>query len=284
MSSYKILNGLQDVVDQYDVFLLDVWGVLHDGVAPFPGTIDALKRLQDAGKTVCLLSNSPARSADLRFNLSSQFAIEADHYNQILSSGEAAFLALQHETGTYKAYANSDFFFSQMKNLPLHEASSVERADFVINAYHAGHDFPIPVQEELKIAAAAGIPMICVNPDMVVRVGNSTTLCPGTLAALYEEWGGTVTYYGKPHKPFYEQAWELLGRLDKNRMVAVGDALHTDIQGANNFGINSLFNLSGIHLDEVSCSKTGELAEGKLLDLIDGQPHKPTAILNGFSW
>ncbi len=280
----NILQGLHSIIDDYDVFLLDVWGVLHNGVEPFPGTINALEQLQEAGKTVCLLSNSPDRARVLTKKLQTYFGIPAGHYNLILSSGEAAYHTLKGSTAKYRIVSRTDFEFQTITDLNPHTVNHYDQADFILNAYHADTAFPAAVQEELKKAAEENIPMICINPDKVVNVGAHTTLCPGALAEMYEGWGGRVTYYGKPHVPFYEQAWELTGCPDKARMIAVGDSLHTDIQGANSFGIDSLFNLSGIHRDEVLCDQYRDIHPEKLAALIDDQPHKPTAVLNGFAW
>ena len=110
-------------------------------------------------------------------------------------------------------------------------------------------------------------------------------LCAGSFAKYYEEKGGDVLYHGKPHRPIYDMAWSLLGKPDKSRIIAVGDSLHTDIQGANGFGIASLFNLVGIHQDEVRVSsENSETDMAKLTNMLNSQPHKPTAVLGGLKW
>src|SRR5690606_8669454 len=109
--------------------------------------------------------------------------------------------------------------------------------------------------------------------------------CPGTYAAHYEALGGIVHYHGKPHAPIYELGWERLGRLDKWRILAVGDSLHTDIQGANSFGVTSVMNLAGIHWEELQCAHAPGTADtGKIARMIAAQPHHPDAVMAGFRW
>lgn len=280
-----MLNGLQDIVDDYDVFLLDVWGVLHNGVEAYPGTIGALEGLREAGKTVCLLSNSPQRADGVRDYLMAMFNIAADLYDHALTSGESAYGALEQLQGPSYILQSPYSDFAIFNGLPLDHARRPDEARTIINIYHSAQDdCPANVMAGLKRAAEKDIPMICINPDLVVNNGSALHYCPGTWAARYEEWGGRVTYYGKPHLPFYEQAWDLLGRPDKSRMVMIGDSLHTDIQGANGFGIDGIFNLSGIHRQEVLTADARAVDKSKLQALLAAHPHKPAAVLDGFGW
>lgn len=280
-----MINGLHEIADRYDVFLLDVWGVLHDGVQTYPGTMGALAGLKAAGKTVCLLSNSPRRAESLKAYLAAAFTITPDMYTHALSSGEAAYQALKTMNGRSYILQKNDGF-CVFDGLEMAHAAAPDQADTIVNIYHSVHDdCPPATMAALERAAGQKIPMICVNPDLRVNNGDRLTYCPGTWAARYEEWGGAVTYYGKPHLPFYEQAWDLLGQPDKARIAMIGDSLHTDIQGANGFGIDGIFNLSGIHRQEVLAPDgRDEIDLGKLQALIDSQPHKPAAVLDGFRW
>src|SRR5688572_15752674 len=58
----SVISGMSAVLDRYDGFILDIWGVLHDGRRPYAGVLDCLARLRDAGKRTCLLSNAPRRN------------------------------------------------------------------------------------------------------------------------------------------------------------------------------------------------------------------------------
>ena len=168
-------------------------------------------------------------------------------------------------------------------DLKLNITQTHDEASFIMNA--CGAILPEEMPELFKRLENINVkqkPMICLNPDLIVGIGDIDYPCGGALAKHYEELGGTVIYHGKPHKPIYDIAYNMLGKPDKKRMIAIGDSLHTDIQGANNFEIDSLFNLSGIHLKEVSENKI--INPVKLEALIGSQPHKPTACLNGFKW
>ena len=145
-----------------------------------------------------------------------------------------------------------------------------------------GHD---AIVSELKKALALNLKMICANPDHVVMVGDKQHVCAGTYAQLYHDMGGDVSYHGKPHTPVYQAAQKALGIDDKQKIVAVGDSLHTDIQGANSYDIHCVFNVDGIHFNEIACAHTeGGIDFSKLASLVDTQPHKPTYALNGFAW
>lgn len=119
------------------------------------------------------------------------------------------------------------------------------------------------------------MPMICSNPDLVVHIGDELYECAGTFAKIYADMGGRVIYHGKPYAPVYERCFELLGNPEKSRLCAIGDSLHTDIAGANGFGIDGILNLAGIHREEIT---------PEALESLNDQPHLPRYVVNGFVW
>ncbi|MCB9990613.1 MAG: TIGR01459 family HAD-type hydrolase [Rhodospirillales bacterium] len=280
-----LLQGLGDIAAKYDHFILDIWGVLHNGIKPFPGTIACLQNLKSQGKKICLVSNTPDSSSVIAQRLA-EMGISRDLYDKIITAGDSAHDDIKTRSGQKCWYAGNRTETCLLDGIELDLVDGPEDADFIVNDLYALSDEEkqalIPLYEK---AIAKNLPMICGNPDLIVNVGDDVNECPGTYARLYEEMGGTVIYHGKPHKPIYDTAWELLGKPDKSRLAAVGDSLHTDIQGANGFGITGIFNLAGIHREEILHDiNPDEIDPKKLKSMIDAQPHKPDMILNGFRW
>lgn len=292
MAGKMPLAGLQEIAPDYDHYILDIFGVIHDGLRPFPGTVRALNALKDAGKQVCLLSNSPRRVRQMESSLTAM-GIERGLYNHVVTSGEATFQALQNrEDEFHNSCGDVCWFIGHgpeyygLDELGLRVVQGPEDASFILNSTPAADR---ETQEVLKAmlpyALERDLPMICSNPDLVVMIGNEQYECAGMLARIYEELGGRVVYHGKPHRPVYERAHRLLGAPDKSRVLAVGDAFHTDIAGAHHFGIDSTLNLVGIHWEEVRHDHQPDQADAeKLGAVLSMQDKKPTYILAGFDW
>ncbi|MGH1399310.1 MAG: TIGR01459 family HAD-type hydrolase [Alphaproteobacteria bacterium] len=271
-----IIGGISDIADRYDAFILDVWGVLHNGVSLFEGTVSCLEAMRDAGKRVILLSNTPSLGADIAVELG-RFGISRDLYQGIVTAGDSTRAALAGYAGKRCWFASRGEQFGRLVNgIDITLIDEPEGADIMLNALGGMGGEDDPVYADLDRAAALGLPMICANPDLVVNVGKSLYYCAGTYAAYYEAHGGRVEYHGKPHAPVYERVYEALGAPDKGRICAVGDSFHTDIAGANGFGIDCVFNAEGIHQEELAAlGVDGVLAE---------QEYRPTYVLNGFGW
>lgn len=281
--SVRTLDGLQDVADKYDHFILDIYGVLHDGIRPFPGTLATLRALQDAGKQICLLSNSPRRAHNTAADLG-YMGIERALFEHIVTSGESTHQALANPADDFHRSCGTDCWsighyvveeiLYGMKNMRLLDGP--EQASFILNAIPGTSPPEVSAfRRNLEIALDKDMPMICANPDLVVHIGEALYECAGTFAKMYEDMGGRVVYHGKPHAPVYERCYDLLGRPDKARICAVGDSLHTDIAGANNFGIDCALNLAGIHREEITPENIAH---------IDAQPHRPDYLIGGFIW
>jgi HAD superfamily hydrolase (TIGR01459 family) len=131
----------------------------------------------------------------------------------------------------------------------------------------------------LADAFARNMTIICGNPDRVVGHGDSLHLCVGALAEAYERMGGPVVWFGKPYKPIYEQAWEMTGKPDIAKILAIGDSLLTDVGGAVNFGCDVVWNVEGIHWDELQTRQ--KIDSGKVKIALEGNP-RPTALMHGF--
>lgn len=283
-----IISGLHEIEDRYDAFIIDLFGVVHDGVNLFPHTLQCFKELHNHNKEICLLSNSPRRAQDA-YQQTIHLGLPENLMPDLITSGEATYHALTDHITEYgpRCYIiGSSLVWPLLEGHPITVVEEIDQADFILNCLPGTEQEMVSVLEiDLHTSAPNNIPMICANPDLVVNIGEQQHKCAGHYAQLYEELGGPVIYYGKPHIPVYQMAWERLGKPPKDRILAIGDSLHTDIQGANNFGIDSVLNLVGIHWEELQLDqRPGEPDLDKITLFLDSKPHKPAAVMCGFQW
>ncbi len=276
--SIPILPGLAAVADRYDGYILDLWGVLHDGQRPVPGALEALERLRESGKRVVILSNAPRRASAVARRIA-EIGIAPALYDALLSSGEAAWqwLAAGGPGGErlYPIMAKRDG--NMLEGLPFRLAPRIETADFILNTgVESAADKVEDFEGVLTAGARRSLPMVCANPDLMVIHAGRPEICAGALALRYEELGGRVHYFGKPHAPIYERCFALLGIADRRRILAVGDSPRTDVAGARGVGIDSLLVLGGIHQEE--------LLSGDLETVVRRAGVRPTAALASFCW
>ncbi len=249
------LPGFAPLAARYDGFILDLWGVIHDGVNAFPHAVDCLRRLRDAGKPTLLLSNVPRPNAPVQA-LMRRMGIDDDLYAALLTSGEAVRRALRDPPDLWWAELGSKVFHlgpardrPLLEGLPLEAVETPRQADFVLNTGPDDHRDPTDLGEfepVLQECARHRLPMICANPDLEVIRGGIRVLCAGALAVRYREIGGDVRMLGKPDPAIYEAALQRLG-LPPERVLAVGDALRTDIAGAEGVGLPTCWVLGGLH-------------------------------------
>ena len=253
----QLISGLRELAPRYDGFILDLWGVIHDGLAPLPGAIDCLQSLIDAGRRIVLLSNAPRRADDVVRRITA-VGVPVGLYHDVMSSGEEAWQHLKRrEDPFYAALGRRCLHIGSERDLEIREGLGLDYVDapadaqFVLNTGPAGWDDRIEDYEPiLREALARGLPMVCANPDLVVQRGSTLHLCAGALAKWYEEAGGRVRWHGKPFRSVYDSCLVLLGIGERSRILAIGDSLRTDIAGAAGAGIDSLLIAGGIHADE----------------------------------
>ena len=274
MTQPPVVPHFSALVDRYDGFIVDLWGVVHDGVRAFPGVVDCLRRLRAAGKPACLLSNAPRRIPAVQDKLRS-VGVPDDAYDHVMTSGEAVHEALRDRTDPDYAALGDRFVHigpprddDLTEGLPLTEVADPAAADFVlctgIDRFEQTLDEYTPVLDQCR---AANLPMICANPDLVVMVGELRAICAGTMAAYYQERGGRVLYHGKPHPGVYARCRALLGDPPAGRVLALGDSLHTDIAGAAAAGMDALLFASGIHAGALMADgRPDPMAAARLLD------------------
>lgn len=285
------LAGAHALADLYDGFVLDLWGVIHDGVTLYPGVAETLERLTDAGKKFVMLSNAPRR-ADTVSEAMVAMGMPDAFCRQVMSSGEATWIELRTRTDPWYAgvgdrcyHMGPDRDLGLLEGLDLVITDNVEDADLVLNTGPWRDNETVADYETvLQAGAERSVPMVCANPDLVVIRGGKRIICAGALAARYEEIGGKVRYLGKPHASIYAYCFEQLGIADRSRIAAVGDSLRTDIAGAAAVGIDSVLVLGGIHGDEVGYDGENPPDPGRLAAFLAEANRPPVATLGDFSW
>ncbi|MDG3440510.1 TIGR01459 family HAD-type hydrolase [Nitrospirillum amazonense] len=254
-----LFTGLSQLADRYDGFVLDLWGVVHDGIAPYPGVPECLKTLRARGKRVCLLSNAPRR-VDAAAARLTEMGLTPDHYDALLTSGEATHDALRDPPDAWhRALGPKLLHIGPDRDAGVYldlggrlKVDRPEEADFVLNTGIVDFSESLADYEPtLAACAALKLPMVCANPDLVVHVGPQLVICAGELARRYEELGGDVRQHGKPYPGVYARCFDLLGGMAPDRILAVGDSLRTDMAGANAAGIDGLLIAGGIHREEL---------------------------------
>ena len=253
----KHIDRFGPLAAQYDGFILDLWGVIHDGVKLYPGAGDCLAELRRAGKRVVLLSNAPRRADPIREQLAAM-GVGPDQYDGVMTSGEATYLMLRDRPEPfYEAFGTRLYHLgpardrSVVDGLDLTIVDEPEAAQGLLNTGpddHANPTDPAAFDDVLTRANAAGLPMICANPDLEVIRDGVRVICAGTLAVRYAAMGGAVRSLGKPDPAIYTPTLAMLGAMPgAGRVLAVGDALRTDIAGAAAVGLDACWVLGGLH-------------------------------------
>jgi len=251
----RIIDGLSEIQTGYQGFLIDAWGVLHDGISSYPYALKCLQKLQERNKTVVILSNAARRCEAMVHELETQ-GIGSGLYQAVLSSGELAWHSMNARRfpGRRGFYLGPPRSRGLLEGLDLDWVDEIESADFILNAGAARGNPPTTGDSEalLKLAVDRDLPMICANPDLIAIRGGQAGISAGALARRYEELGANqIEYYGKPHRPIYQQALTLLGDIPPSRVLAIGDAFDTDIRGGHDAELDTCLIASGIHRDQL---------------------------------
>ena len=279
------LSGVEPLAETFDGFIVDVWGVLHDGLRLYPGVADALDRLAGLGKSVVFLTNAPRRSGDVARMLE-RLGLPERHRRNIVASGESVHAALARRDDPFHAALGRRCLVlgetienDILTGLDLERVRTFEDADFIVNIgpWRRGAALA-DYEEDLARAAGLELPMICANPDLSVMQGGSEMLCAGALAVRYESLGGGVAWHGKPHPAIYKLCLARLGGPPRDRVVAIGDSLGTDIRGAEAAGLVSALVLGGLHAGEIQCG------ERSLAALYGKHGTAPDFTLPGLVW
>ena len=278
----KRIEGLHEIADQFDLFLVDQYGVLHDGVAAYPGAIDGLIKLTSHGRKIVVLTNSGKSSAANRARLDA-LGFADSGFNAVVSSGDVALQYVKDGAlgprfargadvcvigrhGDSYAFSSDDFTL----------VTRPQDATFLV---FAGSDAPRTSLDSyrsmLTAAAQAGVPGICVNPDLTMIRDGSLVAAPGTIARLYQSLGGAVEYIGKPHRAIFEHAMATAAMSPGARAVMVGDSPEHDVAGAGSIGLATLLVRTGIHR---------HLSEQQLLRFCEQCNGVPDFLMTALEW
>jgi len=249
-------TGLSALAPEYVALLVDVWGVIHNGVTHFEAAADALVRFRrERGGSVVLITNAPRPHPPIVEQLV-ELGVPADAYDAVVTSGDVT-LGQISGLGVEPIYhigPERDLSLFDGLGVRLVEAEAAQ-AICCTGLFDDWNETPEDYREGLTALAARKLPFVCANPDIVVQRGGEQIYCAGALAQLYRELGGEVRLAGKPHPPIYEAAFARLqevigGAPDRDRVLAVGDGLMTDIRGAVGQGLAALLITQGIHSAE----------------------------------
>jgi len=240
-------EGLSSIVDNYQLFYVDLWGVVHNGVTLHNEAIKALKEITNKKKDYILLTNAPRRNYAVKSFLE-KLGMDKEIRDHVFTSGEAALLYLR------KNLLDKTFFhigpsrdFDLFKDFEKMKSNNIENCNYILcTGLFDEHDDDLTYYKNLfekKIEKK----MICTNPDLIVDRGNTREFCAGSVAMVFEKMGGEVIYFGKPYPDVYNQSTD-----NKNKKIlSIGDNLNTDIKGANLLNYDSLLISNGIHKHEI---------------------------------
>ncbi len=250
------LAGFSEVADRFDLCLCDVWGVVHNGVAAYRDAVAALMRMRERGISVVLVTNAP-RPADVIVGQLDGFAVPREAWDAIVTSGDVCRSLIRERAGEPMFRLGPDRDLPLIAGLDVRETSPEEAAYVLCTGlFDDEKDTAATYADLLAGFAARGLPLICANPDLVVERGGRIIPCAGSVALAYEEIGGRAIYAGKPHRPIYEAAVAAAEKargapIARDRICAIGDAIRTDIAGADAFGAAGIMVLAGIHAQDL---------------------------------
>jgi HAD superfamily hydrolase (TIGR01459 family) len=285
------IDGLEAICESFDHVLVDQWGVLHDGQRLYPDVHNCLDRLRARGKTVIILSNSGRRGTENARRLD-EMGLPPAAYDHIITSGDAVWAAIAAaDTPPFDRIGRRCLLFTRgndrsvVEGLDLTLVERVEEAEFLLLA---GRDESVADLAEwhglLSQAVAAGLPMICANPDTTMLSARGLLPGPGAVAGLYRSLGGNVTYVGKPYAQIYVTALDALGNPDPARVLAVGDSLDHDVLGARGVGAASLFITNGVQAPHFQNVADGPDLTAAVRRLAEGADRLPDWVMRELAW
>jgi HAD superfamily hydrolase (TIGR01459 family) len=284
----SVIEHFAPLARAYDVLLCDVWGVVHNGLAAFTPACEALSRFRMGGGTVILLTNAPRPGASVQ-RILDRLAVPRETYDAIVSSGDVTRNVVE------SRLSEPVFHLGPPRDLPIFAGLEVtfapaESADYVVcsGLFDDTIETPEDYRGLLTAMRARSLCMVCANPDIVVERGAELVYCAGALADAYAELGGEVLYCGKPHAPIYEAA---LGQAaarrggeapPRNRVLAIGDSVRTDVKGAAGFGIDCMFVVSAIHGEALGGREAADLSS--LNSVFSAAGVTPKAVARRLAW
>jgi HAD superfamily hydrolase (TIGR01459 family) len=284
-----VVAALAPFASRYEVFLCDVWGVVHNGVAAFPAASEALTRARGAGVTVIMVSNAPRPGAVVRKQIA-RYGVPDSAYDDVIASGDVTRAELAARPGARVFHIGAERDLANYEGLDV-TLVDLDHADLVVctGPFHDDTETPDDYRELMARIKARDLLLICANPDIVVERGNRLIWCAGALAAIYDELGGKTIYAGKPHAPIYRlcfaRAAALRGReVPRSHVLAIGDGLKTDLLGAARQEIDCLFVTRGIHAADLGLDDKGGIDRDKLARAFTEAGATPVAVMHELIW
>tara|TARA_B100001564_G_scaffold282813_1_gene245402 strand:+ start:73 stop:879 length:807 start_codon:yes stop_codon:yes gene_type:complete len=238
------LDHLSDIFENYDTFVIDLWGVVHNGVMLNPKAIEAIEQLKKNSKKIVFLSNAPRPSSKV-INFLLKMNMNKKYLSNVMTSGEAAMHAINKNQ-----FGKSFFHLGPPRDTSVFEKVKdnqvdLESCNFILcTGLFDDHDDDLEYYKNY-LKKHTSKKLVCTNPDLIVHRGNEEELCAGSVAKVFEELGGESVYFGKPYKEVYKYCFS-----SNEKVLAIGDNLRTDIKGANNLNIDCIFISDGVHRDE----------------------------------
>ena len=238
------LSHLADIFENYDTFVIDLWGVMHNGVALNQNAIEAVDQLMKNSKKIVFLSNAPRPSSKV-INFLLKMNMDKKYLQHVMTSGEAAMNAINK-----RKFGNTFYHLGPARDTSVFEKvkdnrTDLQNCDFILcTGLFDDYDNDLNYYKNFLLKHVSK-KLICTNPDLIVHRGNIEELCAGSVAKIFEDLGGEVIYFGKPHKDIYNMCFS-----SNEKVLAIGDNLRTDIKGANNLKIDSIFITEGVHRKE----------------------------------
>ena len=291
MTPPTLAAGLCELADRYAGFIIDQWGVLHDGTSAYPDAFATLAELARRAKRIVLLTNSSRRVADNAAQLRG-LGFNPGMFEGIVTSGEATWRGLRDRSyppfdrlGRRCLLVGPKDDTALVDGIDLDLVEDAAEADFVLLSW-LDHDLHTDAWFEtlLPQALAHRLPLVCANPDRIVRVAGGLIAAPGRYAARYEEMGGEVVYVGKPHRPIYAACLDHLEGLEPADILCIGDSLEHDIAGANGMGLDAALIAGGIHAEELLAGDGKHFEAAALEALMAEHGARPRFVLRRFSW
>ena len=249
--------SLSSIVDNYNLFYIDLWGEVHNGVNLYQSAIDTLKEISKKKKDYVLLTNAPRPNSTVK-NFLKKMGMDKEISDNVFTSGEAALNYLN------KNYFDEKFYhvgpprdFDLFKSFEKMKLNNIENSEYIIcTGLFDEHDNDLNYYKKL-FEKSLKKKMICTNPDLIVDRGDTRELCAGSVAMVFEKMGGEVIYFGKPYPEVYNQSIN-----NKNKKIlSIGDNLNTDIKGANLLNYDSLIISNGIHKNEIEEKGIDEISK-----------------------
>jgi HAD superfamily hydrolase (TIGR01459 family) len=265
MDDIRLCQGISDLCDSYTGYLIDQWGVLHDGTRPYEGVLEALAELKSRKKQLILLSNSGKRVDDNIKRLQN-VGIDTSLFNHIITSGELAWLGLkERKTPTFEGLGDKCYLIARAGDEALMDGLGLTLVDNPVDAtfiFVTGVDAPpkgrsvADLEPILRVGVHKRLKMVCANPDLQALIGVNTHAGPGAIAKRYEEFGGIVKYIGKPFPAIFKHGQSLLKDVLPSTTLVVGDSLPQDIMGGLNCGLDTCLVATGVHAASFKSVKT----------------------------